>query len=85
MRASPIASSQTLSAVCVRGVAAPRHPTPTGGAVGLELVYTSTDPPVKMLRRIIPPLRIGGVSLDLSIMILWIAILALRWVALGLA
>ena len=54
-------------------------------AVGLELVYSSTDPPVRLLRRIIPPLRIGGVSLDLSIMILWIAILALRWVALGLA
>ena len=53
--------------------------------VGLELVYTSTDPPVKLLRRIIPPLRLGGISLDLSIMILWIAILALRWVALGLA
>jgi YggT family protein len=54
-------------------------------AVGLELVYISTDPPVRTLRRIIPPLRLGGVSLDLSIMILWIAILALRWVALGLA
>jgi YggT family protein len=40
---------------------------------------------VKLLRRVIPPLRLGGVSLDLSIMILWIAILALRWVALGLA
>jgi YggT family protein len=54
-------------------------------AVGIELVYSSTDPPVKVLRRVIPPLRLGGMSLDLSIMILWIAILALRWVALGLA
>ena len=54
-------------------------------AIGLELVYASTDPPVKLLRRMVPPLRLGGISLDLSIMILWIAILALRWVALGLA
>jgi len=29
-----------------------------------------TDPPVKLLRRIIPQVRIGNVSLDLSIMIL---------------
>jgi YggT family protein len=54
-------------------------------AVGLELVYASTDPPVKLLRRLIPPLRLGGVSLDLSIMILWIGILALRLLALSLA
>ena len=54
-------------------------------AVGLELVYTSTDPPVKLLRRLIPPIRLGSVSLDLSITILLIAILALRQVALTLA
>ena len=35
-----------------------------------ELVYTLTDPPVKALRRLIPPLRLGAVSLDLSLMIL---------------
>ena len=28
-------------------------------AVGLELVYASTDPPVKLLRRLIPPVRLG--------------------------
>jgi YggT family protein len=54
-------------------------------AVGLEVVYASTDPPVKLLRRLIPPVRLGTVSLDLSIMILWIAILTLRWLALSLA
>ncbi len=59
---------------------------PVGGAaVGVELVYLSTDPPVKTLRRLIPPLRLGSVSLDLSVMILWIAILALQSVALNLA
>ncbi|MBM7499990.1 YggT family protein [Brachybacterium muris] len=35
-----------------------------------EVVYTLTDPPVKALRRLIPPLRIGAVALDLSMMIL---------------
>jgi YggT family protein len=53
-------------------------------AVGLELVYASTDPPVKLLRRLIPPVRLGSLSLDLSIMILWIAILVLRMLALSL-
>ena len=49
-------------------------------AVGIELVYIATDPPVKLLRRVIPPLRIGAVSLDLSVMILLLAILGLYWV-----
>jgi YggT family protein len=37
--------------------------------VGLELVYSLTDPPLKLLRRLIPPLRIGGMALDLSILL----------------
>jgi YggT family protein len=49
-------------------------------AVGLELVYVSTDPPLKLLRRLIPPLQIGSVRLDLSILILLLSILALYWV-----
>jgi YggT family protein len=34
--------------------------------VVLEGVYTSTDPPVKALRKVLPPLRLGGVAIDLS-------------------
>lgn len=41
--------------------------------VALELVYSITDPPIKALRRVIPPLRIGSVSLDLSFLIVMIA------------
>ena len=41
--------------------------------VGLEGVYSATDPPIKALRRVIPPLRIGSVSLDLSFLIVMIA------------
>ena len=54
-------------------------------AVCLELVYTSTDPPIKLFRRLIKPVRIGSVSLDLSVMVLLIAIILLRWGALKLA
>ena len=38
--------------------------------VVLEGVYTVTDPPLRALRRIIPPLRFGGIGLDLSFMVL---------------
>ncbi len=36
----------------------------------LELIMTITDPPVRLLRRLIPQLTIGAVRLDLSIMVL---------------
>jgi len=38
--------------------------------VVLEVIMTMTDPPVKLLRRIIPQLTIGAVRFDLSIMVL---------------
>ncbi len=37
--------------------------------VVLEVVYSTTDPPIKALRRVIPPLRIGNFALDLSFLI----------------
>jgi YggT family protein len=37
------------------------------------VVYSTTDPPIKALRRVIPPLRIGSVALDLSFLIVMIA------------
>ena len=40
--------------------------------MGLEAVYSTTDPPIKALRRVIPPLRIGSVALDLSFIIVMI-------------
>jgi YggT family protein len=39
----------------------------------LEMVYSVTDPPIKALRRVIPPLRIGSISLDLSFLIVMIS------------
>ena len=38
--------------------------------VVLETIMTITDPPVNLLRRIIPQLTIGSVRLDFSIMVL---------------
>jgi YggT family protein len=40
----------------------------------LELIYSVTDPPLKALRRVIPPLRLGSVSLDLGFLVLIIAV-----------
>ena len=39
-----------------------------------EPVYTLTEPPLRALRKVIPPLRLGGVSLDLSFIVLFIAV-----------
>jgi YggT family protein len=46
-----------------------------GGAllVLLEVVYSVTDPPIKALRRVIPPLRIGNFALDLSFLLVLVA------------
>jgi YggT family protein len=38
----------------------------------LELIYTVTDPPLKAIRRVIPPLRLGQIQLDLAFLILLI-------------
>ena len=53
-------------------------------AIALELCYTVTDPPLNALRRVIPPLRVGRVSLDLSFIVLFIVVQILRSVLLGL-
>ena len=51
---------------------------PVGGvAIALESVYTMTDPPVRALRRVVKPIRIGGVGLDLSIMVLLLVVFVL--------
>ncbi len=40
--------------------------------VCLEAVYSVTDPPIKALRRVIPPLRIGNFALDLSMLLVFV-------------
>ena len=48
--------------------------------VVLEVVYSITDPPMKALRRFIPPLRLGGVVIDLS----FVALLLICYILLSL-
>jgi YggT family protein len=42
--------------------------------VAVESTYTATDPPLRLLRRFIPPLRLGGVAIDLSFLLLMIIV-----------
>lgn len=39
-----------------------------------EVVYAITDPAMKFVGRFIPPLRLGGVSLDLSFIVILLAL-----------
>ena len=35
-----------------------------------EAIYTLTDPPLNALRKVLPPLRLGGASIDLGFLVL---------------
>ena len=53
---------------------------PTGPLlVVMEVVYSVTDPPIKALRKVIPPLRLGNFALDLSFLL----VLVIAWVLLN--
>ena len=54
-------------------------------AAGLEVVYVTTDPPLKAVRKVIPPLNLGSIRLDLGFMVLLIAVILLRNVVGALA
>jgi YggT family protein len=54
-------------------------------AAGLELVYSTTDPPLKAVRRVIPPLNLGTIRLDLGFMVVLIGVVILRGIVGGLA
>jgi YggT family protein len=43
-----------------------------------EFVYTLTDPPLRFLRRLLPPLRIGAIALDLGFLVLFFGVSILR-------
>ncbi len=49
----------------------------------VEGIYAVTDPPIKGLRRVIKPVRMGGISLDLAVLVLFLlvqlAMFALRF------
>jgi YggT family protein len=44
----------------------------------VEIVMTATDPPLKFLRRFIPPIKLGAISFDLAWTVLVFGILFLQ-------
>lgn len=47
-------------------------------AVVFEIVYTVTDPPVKLFDRILPPVNLGGIGFSLGFILLFIVLIALQ-------
>jgi YggT family protein len=46
---------------------------PSGIALVIaETVYTVTDPPLRALRRVIPPLTLGGIRIDFAFLVLFL-------------
>lgn len=54
-----------------------------GAAATLEAVWSVTDPPLKALRRVIPPLPLGTVTIDLSAIVLLLILFVLMQVVVG--
>ncbi|WP_144827949.1 YggT family protein [Microbacterium sp. BH-3-3-3] len=50
-----------------------------------EIVYTVTDPPIKLIRRVVPPLRIGGIAIDFGFAIVMFVCFLLLGVTRSLA
>ena len=51
---------------------------PSGAvAAVLELAYSATDPPLRALRRVLPPLRLWSFALDLAFIVVIVVIYAL--------
>jgi len=44
----------------------------------LDFAYTLTDPPLKFVRRFVPPLRLGGIALDLAWTVVFFAVIILQ-------
>jgi YggT family protein len=46
-----------------------------------EAIYTVTDPPLRALRKVIPPLKVGSITLDLSFLVLVVLVNIGIWLA----
>ena len=49
-----------------------------GAARAREITYRITEPVIAPVRRVLPPLRLGGVQIDLAFTVVFIATLILR-------
>jgi YggT family protein len=58
---------------------------PRGAVLVLaEAAYTATDPPIKAVRRVLPPLRIGAFALDFGFTIVMFGVIVLMYLAIAL-
>lgn len=46
----------------------------------VDAIYAITEPVIRIFRPLLPPLQIGGVALDLSILLLFLALRILQYV-----
>ncbi|QTH59075.1 YggT family protein [Corynebacterium hindlerae] len=47
-----------------------------------EPIFMVTDPPVKAVRKLVPPIQMGGVAMDVSILLLFLIIQVLLFIVL---
>ena len=58
---------------------------PRGAVLVLaEASFTVTDPPIKAVRRLVPPLRVGAFSLDFGFTIVMFAVIILMYVTVAM-
>ncbi len=66
-------------------VLAPRWFPPGWLLAIIDVIYKLTDPPVRWLRKFIPPIRLGTVAIDVGFMVLFIGVILLQrvggWIA----
>ena len=48
------------------------------GLVIAEFVFAITDPPIKTVRRVLPPLRLGGIALDFAWSVVMLGVIVLH-------
>ncbi|WP_214364450.1 YggT family protein [Pseudonocardia sp. H11422] len=49
-----------------------------------RVTHAVTEPVIAPVRRVLPPVRIGSVSIDLAFVVVFVAVLVLRWIVLSL-
>lgn len=54
------------------------------GLVLAEIVLTVTDPPIRFVKRVLPPVRLGGAALDFSWSIVMLSVIILMYISLAI-
>jgi YggT family protein len=51
----------------------------------MNLIFTVTDPPLKFVRRVVKPVRFGGIALDFAWTVVLLAAIVAMYIALAIA